>query len=308
MLGQWRSGLGIFLRGFAMGCADLVPGVSGGTIALITHIYERLIRAITHFDLQAVRLLLSGQWAAMWRHFDGAFLLVLLLGILTAIFTLANSVAWLLANQPLLVWAFFSGLILASAIFLLGQLEVQKALPQLGLTLFGVVLVTALGYLRADLSDPALPVVFAAGFIAISAMLLPGISGSFILLVLGLYEPTLEAVRSLEWAYFASFGLGAAGGFLVFSRLIEWLLQHFHHQTLMFLVGLLFGSLSATWPWKGMSAAGRPADNLSPTQYAELFGSAQVLQVTLVFLVALALVWAIEWLGRARLDGDASAI
>lgn len=298
MMQKFKSLVGIFLRGFAMGCADVVPGVSGGTIALITHIYERVIGAITKIDLLALKLFFRGQFAEFWARIDGSFLLILFCGILTAIFTLANSIIWLLENQPVLVWAFFSGLILASAIYLLMQLSRDQRIGQLGYTLLGVVLVTLLGFLRADLSNPALLIVFLSGFVAISAMLLPGISGSFILLMIGLYEPTVEAVRGLDSLYLGCFALGAGCGFVVFSRLIEWTLRNYHHQTLMFLVGLLLGSLNATWPWKDGLASDPLSQNLSPSAYAEMFGSAELGKVTLVFLTALALVWIIEYLGR----------
>lgn len=300
MVKQIRSAVGVFLRGFAMGCADLVPGVSGGTIALITHIYERVIGAITSIDIHALRLFFQGRMREFWQHIDGSFLLLLFIGILTAIFTLANSIAWLLDNQPLLIWSFFSGLILASAVFLLSQLEVNKALPQLGFTVLGMLVVISLGYLRAELAAPSLLIVFGAGFIAISAMLLPGISGSFILLMLGLYEPTLEAVRGLNLFYLASFAAGAICGFLVFSRIIEWTLKRYHHQTLMFLVGLLLGSLNATWPWKLAPETAQVSRNLMPSDYAELFGSSELGKVLLVFLAAILLVWVIEFLGRGR--------
>lgn len=300
MVKQIRSAVGVFLRGFAMGCADLVPGVSGGTIALITHIYERVIGAITSIDIHALRLFFQGRMREFWQHIDGSFLLLLFIGILTAIFTLANSIAWLLDNQPLLIWSFFSGLILASAVFLLSQLEVNKALPQLGFTILGMLVVISLGYLRAELAAPSLLIVFGAGFIAISAMLLPGISGSFILLMLGLYEPTLEAVRGLNLFYLVSFAAGAICGFLVFSRIIEWTLKRYHHQTLMFLVGLLLGSLNATWPWKLTPETAQVSRNLMPSDYAELFGSAELGMVLLVFLAAILLVWVIEFLGRGR--------
>lgn len=281
-----------------MGCADLVPGVSGGTIALITHIYERVIAAITHIDVNAIKYLAQGRLRDAWRHIDGNFLLALFAGILTAIFALANSIAWLLENQPLLIWSFFSGLIFASAIYLLAQLDVAKALPMLVFTLVGIGVVLSLGFLRADFADPSYIVVFGAGFIAISAMLLPGVSGSFILLMLGLYEPTLSAVRELNVLYLVSFALGAGCGFMVFSRIIEWLLSRFHQQTLMFLVGLLLGSLNATWPWKQSLESGPVQQNVMPSTYADIYGASDSGLVAIVFLVAMLLVWGIEFLGR----------
>ncbi len=297
MINKIYGWLGIFARGFAMGCADVVPGVSGGTIALITGIYERLIAAITKINLVAVALFFRGRWKQCWHHIDGNFLLAVAVGILSAIFTLAHAIDWLLQNQPLLVWSFFSGLILASALFILKSL-VGAQRHHLIFLLLGILAILAISSLRADLSNPSLLVVFSAGFVAISAMLLPGVSGSFILLMLGLYQPTLDAVRNIESLYLLTFAVGACGGFLVFSRVIEFMLERFHHQMLLFLVGLLLGSLQATWPWKSILEGNTLATNITPARFAEICGSAEYGAVLGVFLAGLFLVIVLEWLGK----------
>lgn len=182
-----KSWLGIFLRGCAMGAADLVPGVSGGTLALITGIYERLIGAIASIDITAMRIFFRGDIKGAWRHIDGNFLLVLACGILTSIFTFAHLIEHLVQTQPVLVWSFFSGLILASIIYLL-RIVWPDSLSALGFVLVGALLALSLSQLRAAELPITTLFVFVGGFIAISAMLLPGVSGSFLLLMLGLWK------------------------------------------------------------------------------------------------------------------------
>ncbi len=291
-LAGWLS---IFFRGCAMGAADLVPGVSGGTIAFISGIYERLISAIASLDIRAVRLVLKGDIKAAWQHIDGAFLLALALGILSAIFTLAHLIESLVENQPVLIWSFFSGLILASILFLLRRVW-PRSIGALIFVFIGAVFAYGLGELHMA-SMPVTPVfVFCGGFIAISAMLLPGVSGSFLLLILGLYQPTLEAVTNLDFAYLAVFALGAGAGFVVFSRAIRWLLSRYHDQTLLFLTGLLIGSLYSMWPWKGVDAEGLPI-NLWPGEIANMGGDAQVGFALLCLLSGFVLVVAVTFAG-----------
>jgi putative membrane protein len=278
-VGNW---IGIFLRGAAMGAADLVPGVSGGTIAFISGIYERLINAIASLDIVAIRLVLKLEINAAWRHFDGTFLTVLGVGILTSIFALAHLIEHLVETQPTLVWSFFSGLILASIVFLLRRVW-PSSLAAFAFVLVGALVALALAQIRAA----GLPVtgifIFVGGFIAISAMLLPGVSGSFLLVMLGLYQSTLAAVTDFDLAYIAIFGLGAICGFVVFSRVIQALLKSFHDQTILFLTGLLVGSLYTTWPWKHLGSDGVPA-NIWPTDITAMGGNAQI-GMALIWLV-----------------------
>lgn len=240
---------GVFARGLAMGAADIVPGVSGGTIAFISGIYPRLLHALRSFDLRAVRLLLAGDVAGAWRHVDGGFLLALALGIATSLVSLARLISWLLVHQREPLWSFFFGLILASALILVRQVGEWKGRQYLALLLgvaiaLWVALTPAVGFL------PGLPGVFLAGFIAICAMILPGISGSFILVLLGMYSSVLFALKNFDFLFLAVFALGAGCGLMVFSRLLYWLLKRFRSVAIALLTGFLFGSLTIVWPWK----------------------------------------------------------
>jgi putative membrane protein len=240
---------GIFLRGLLMGAADIVPGVSGGTIAFITGIYDTLLDAIRAFDLEFVARLLRRDFTAAWQHINGRFLLVLLLGIATSIFSLAQLVSWLLEHHPVPLWALFFGLILASALVLLRQVEHWTSAVVLCLLAgAGMALIIALSPVVH--LDIGLAGVFLAGFVAICAMILPGISGSFILVLLGMYSTVLVAIRSFDLVFILVFVVGAGSGLLCFSRLLHWLLHRFHQATMALLTGFLFGSLAVVWPWK----------------------------------------------------------
>ena len=240
---------GIVLRGMAMGAADIVPGVSGGTVALITGIYPRLLHSLRSFDLEALRLLFQGRVAQAWQHVDGGFLALLLSGILLSVFTLARALGWVLAHYPAPLWSLFFGLILASALMLLRQVPHWRRGECLLLVL-GIVVAVAIALApRAGFVDGQAGI-FLAGFIAICAMILPGISGSFILVLLGMYVPVLAAVRGLDLAFLSVFAVGAACGLLCFSRLLNWLLTRYRDLSIALLTGFLFGSLTAVWPWK----------------------------------------------------------
>lgn len=233
-----------------MGAADVVPGVSGGTVALITGIYERLISALVAADKEALVLLMRGRWRVLWYRLDGPFLAWLLGGILTAVFSLASAVHWLLAHYPQPLWSFFSGLILVSGIVLVrDEVNVAKFDHLLMFTL-GAALAVIIATLPPAGFLTGLLGLFVAGAIAICAMILPGISGSFILLLLGMYAPVLAAVRELQFTQLAVFGLGCATGLLCFTRLLGWLLKHFRLRLIAGLSGILLGSLMTVWPWQ----------------------------------------------------------
>lgn len=241
--------IGIYLRGLAMGAADVVPGVSGGTIAFITGIYEELLKSINLINVAAVRVLVSHGPKACWRHVNGNFLLVLLLGILSSILSLAHVISFLLEFYPLYIWSYFFGLIAASSVHIGKQIGAWT-IYCVGVFLLGVIAAVAISLLGPSELTPNPVVVFAGGSIAICAMILPGISGSFILVLLGLYSPILSAVKNLQWSLMFSFAAGCALGLVVFSRFLSWLLTRFHDLTLAVLTGFLFGSLNLIWPWK----------------------------------------------------------
>ncbi|MDX1732872.1 MAG: DUF368 domain-containing protein [Halioglobus sp.] len=301
--------LGVFLRGMLMGAADIVPGVSGGTMAFITGIYDTLLASIRAVDMEFLRRVLRLDIAGAWEHVNGGFLLALVLGIATSIFSLARGISWLLEHHPVPLWAFFFGLILASALVLLEQVERWNLRRVLSLAVgIAVALFIAL--------SPVLDLqvgyggVFFAGFLAICAMILPGISGSFILVLLGMYATVLVAIKSLDLLFILVFVVGAASGLMCFSRLLYWLLQRFHQATMALLTGFLFGSLAVVWPWKrvlswvaGSDGGLKPAQQLPvlPAEFQVFTG--QVPQVGLCAALAVAgfaLVWFIHarW-GRA---------
>lgn len=243
------STAGIFLRGLLMGAADIVPGVSGGTMAFITGIYDTLLGSIRSFDLQFLAKLFRLDIAGAWQHVNGTFLLALLLGIATSILSLAQLVSWLLEFHPVPLWAFFFGLILASALVLLWEVSEWSAAVVLSL-LAGVGIALLIALSPAIRLDFGLAGVFLAGFVAICAMILPGISGSFILVLLGMYGPVLEAIKAFDLVFLLVFAVGCASGLLCFSRVLHWLLHRYHQATMALLTGFLFGSLPVVWPWK----------------------------------------------------------
>lgn len=290
---------GILLRGLLMGAADIVPGVSGGTVAFVTGIYDRLLAAISAVDAHWLRLLLAARWADAWRAVDGGFMLALIAGILLSIFTLARLISELLIDQPLLVWSFFLGLILGSALLLMRQVGQWKGAP-----LFTLLLGTTLAAFAAFAPGVALSPtgfgLFAAGFIAVCAMILPGISGSFILVLLGMYEPVLAAVRALNLASLFTFVCGGVCGLLVFARALHWLLLHHRSPTMGLLTGFLLGSLPVVWPWQlGRETAQTVL--VLPAQYSAHTGQpSQLLACIGLMLLGGMLVWLVEWRWGAR--------
>ena len=237
------------LKGCAMGMADVVPGVSGGTIAFISGIYEELLDSIRSVDATALKLLLKGRFAELWRHINGRFLLPVLAGIAVAIFSLARLMTYLLENHPIAIWSFFFGLIVASVILVARQVGRWNG---------QTVLSFAVGAAAAWWITVATPAetpetwwfILLSGAIAICAMILPGISGAFILLLLGKYKFIMQAVADLNIPVMAIFVVGAAAGIIAFSHLLSWLLKHRHDLTVALLMGFMVGSLNKVWPWK----------------------------------------------------------
>lgn len=242
--------MGIYLRGIAMGAADLVPGVSGGTIALITGIYARLIAAIASLGPDALLLILRGRVAETWKSIDGNFLLTLGAGIATAVIGLASLLDWLLQHYPLPLWAAFSGLVLASSLSLISENYRQWSSREWALFVIGVGVAVFAGVTQA-VQLPITPWgVFLGGSVAICAMILPGISGSFLLLLMGMYQPIISAVVNLELETLVLFAMGCAVGLILFSRLLQRLLSVAEQSTMATLFGFLLGSLVILWPWQ----------------------------------------------------------
>ncbi|VUD51903.1 hypothetical protein TDB9533_01523 [Thalassocella blandensis] len=239
----------ILVRGMAMGAADVVPGVSGGTIAFITGIYDELLHSLKNIGPAALMVLFKQGFGEFWRHINGTFLVCLFVGILISIKTFAQIISFCLDSYPLIVWGFFSGLIAAS-IILLFKKHPEWRVKDFVLCAIGALIVVGIS-LAKPAQVPGTPIMlFFGGFIAICAMILPGISGSFLLLLMGLYPVFLAAINELDIMALGCFAAGCISGLLVFSRFLSWLLDRFYTQTLALLVGFLIGSLNVTWPWK----------------------------------------------------------
>lgn len=239
----------LYLKGIGMGSADVVPGVSGGTIAFITGIYEQLLNSIRSVDATALGFLRKFQIKALWEHVNGTFLIVLFAGIATSVISLAKIITHLLSENPIQVWSFFFGLIVISALIILREIKQWN---------FGVIIAIVAGIAAAYFITSSTPAetpeakwfLFIAGAVAICAMILPGISGAFILLLFGKYEYVLTAVKELKIADILIFGLGCIVGLLSFARLVSWLFNKFHNLTVGVLSGFMIGSLYKVWPWK----------------------------------------------------------
>ena len=248
------------LKGIGMGAADVIPGVSGGTIAFMTGIYEELVGSINNINGAAVKLLFRGRFREFWKHINGTFLVSLIAGILISIMSLAKLMSYLLTYEPIPTWAFFFGLIVASSVFILRDIKGWKFRDVVMLVL-GIILGVVVCTLSPTETPDALWFIFLSGAIAICAMILPGISGSFILLILGKYKfmlDTLNRILSgdgvlLDYAVVVIFIFGALVGILAFSKFLHWLLARYHRSTLLVLAGFIIGSLVKVWPWSDMA-------------------------------------------------------
>lgn len=239
----------LMLKGMGMGAADVVPGVSGGTIAFIVGIYDELIDSIKSINMHSLKLLFTGKIAAFWKAINANFLFSLILGIGISIFSLAKLITFLLVNEPVLVWAFFFGLELASTWFVSKDIKEWNWKTILGFAVGAVVAYYITVATPAETSTNLL-FIFLCGAIAICAMILPGISGSFILVLLGKYFYIMEAVNTLDFVVLGVFAFGALLGITSFSRILSFALKHFRNITLAVLTGFMLGSLNKVWPWK----------------------------------------------------------
>ena len=293
---------GVFARGLAMGAADIVPGVSGGTIALITGIYERLLSAIVSADSDALTMALSGRWNALWHRIDGGFLLILLLGILTAIFSMASGIHWLLTHYPQLLWSFFSGLILVSAVLLIRDEVTLNSFDRLAGFTLGVCIAVCAALMPPVSFLTGLPGLFFAGAIAICAMILPGISGSFLLVLMGMYEQVLSAVKTLQVTELSVLAAGCVTGLLLFARLLQHSLQRYRALAMAFLSGVLMGSLVAVWPWRQevMLNAAEGAISVSRPVLPSMVTDAQLFACVVSCLIGCFLVWGTQALASRR--------
>ena len=239
----------ISFKGIAMGAADAVPGVSGGTIAFISGIYEELINTISNVNKSLFKTLLNKGFKVFWKQLNGDFLVALLLGIVLSFVSFMKLAKYLLEHHPILIWSFFFGLILAS-IFFVGKQITKWNLATLLALLIGTALAFYISKLPSMATNESSWFLFLAGAIAICAMILPGISGAFILVVLGAYKSLSDAIDQWDFKKLMVFICGAIVGLLSFSHILKWLFKHYHNITLALLTGFIIGSLNTVWPWK----------------------------------------------------------
>lgn len=284
----------IMLKGLCMGAADVVPGVSGGTIAFISGIYDEWLSSLKRCTPAVLLMLKRDGIVKTWQYINGNFLLALFGGILISLKTFAAIVLMAMDNYPILVWAFFSGLVAASIYLLVREQRGWGIVEFVGLV-FGVLFILAISYMAPAQLPAHGWILFLGGFVAICAMILPGISGSFILLLVGLYPVFLQAIHHLEISKLLWFGVGCIVGLVVFSRFLLWLLNSYHSQTLAILIGFLVGSLSVTWPWKHallttVDSHGRTIalqqENLNPLNYMAVTGNEPTIVLAIVWALA----------------------
>ena len=257
----FRKNIMVAVKGACMGAADVIPGVSGGTIAFIMGIYDEFVASLASINSEALKLLFKGRFAAFWKHINGSFLLSLVVGIGVSVIALAGLMQMLLSDFPIQTWAFFFGLIVASSLFIIRGISGWKLREGL-LMVFGIVLGAVICTLSPTQTPDGLWFIFLSGALAICAMILPGISGSFILLILGKYEYILGAISDIvagvdlgrNLLILGVFGLGAIIGILAFSRVLHWLLARWQKETMIVLAGFIIGSLVKIWPWTNAEA------------------------------------------------------
>lgn len=297
----------LVLKGCAMGAADVVPGVSGGTIAFIAGIYEELVDSIKSINLHALKLLFTLKLKAFWQQINGSFLFSILLGIGISIFSLAKLMTWLLEHYPIQIWSFFFGLIIASTVLVAKEIQRWHA----G-TVIALIIGAAVAYVITILSPSETPnawwFIILSGAIAICAMILPGISGAFILLLMGKYAYILGAVSALQFGILLLFAFGAVTGIVSFSHLLSWLLKKHHTATVATLTGFMVGSLNKVWPWKetletytDSHGAVHPLveANISPAAFEQLTSTPSFLwQAILLCIFGFVLIFGLEYLGE----------
>ncbi|WP_456437973.1 DUF368 domain-containing protein [Psychroserpens sp.] len=319
MLRQFKDYLFILLKGIAMGAADVVPGVSGGTIAFISGIYEELIESIDNLDFGVFKAWKNDGFKTAWNSINGSFLLALFSGIAISILSLAKLIKWLLHNEPILLWAFFFGLVLASILYI-GK-QIQSWSPKI---VIAILITSILSYfitLAEPFASPDSPFyLLFCGFIAIIAMILPGVSGAFILLILGAYETAINTVNNLiegvtagNWDVlkdallnFFMLGIGAIIGLKVFSKVLNWMFKHHKNLTLAILTGFMIGSLNKIWPWKKVLKTRINSEGLEVTALDESIlptaynGDSNILFAVIFIVIGFATILILESLGNKK--------
>lgn len=288
-----------------MGAADAVPGVSGGTIALISGIYEELITTIGNINLSLVATLKKHGFKAFWQQLNGNFVTALFIGILISFVSFMRIAKYLIEHHPILIWSFFFGLIVASIFFVGKQIKSWKPSSIIAL-LFGAFIAYYISTLPSLGNNDSLYFLFIAGAIAICAMILPGISGAFILVILGAYKTLSDAIHDFDLKKILIFSLGAIIGLLSFSKILKWLFRNYHNTTLALLTGFIIGSLNKVWPWKKVLTWRLNSDNvkvplneesISPLTYD---GNPQIALAIVLMLSGFLTIFILERIGKKK--------
>lgn len=314
------------VKGACMGAADVIPGVSGGTIAFIMGIYDEFVGSIASIDAESVKMVFKGRFRDFWKHINGNFLLSLVIGIGVSVVAIAGMMQMLLRDYPIQTWAFFFGLIVASSIFIIKGISGWK-LREGGLLALGIALGAVICTLSPTNTPDDLWFIFLSGALAICAMILPGISGSFILLILGKYEYIMERITELtsgtdvgsNLLILGVFMFGAVVGILGFSKLLRWVLSKWNKETLIILAGFIIGSLVKVWPWSNTEAiirsqfpdkVGEFIDKPIPPGIIDQYAGAIDMQVTSAVIFAaigFLLVIGIEFAGKVKASAEDKA-
>jgi putative membrane protein len=300
----------VLLKGAGMGAANVIPGVSGGTIALITGIFERLIHAIKSIDITAIRLLLKGQIRDFIRHTDLYFLISLGLGVLIALFSLARLFDFLFTNYPVFIWSYFFGLILASVYFVGKTLE-NRSLAVIISFLAGTVIAVFISFLSPAQGNENFFYLILCGVAGVCSMILPGLSGSFILILMGNYQLVfIEAVNELRLDILFPVAIGIVVGLIGFSHLLSWVFRKFRNQTIALLTGFILGSLLIIWPWKeeiyALDAMGEiilKNDQAVIASYSPVLPASfneEVIIAVLLMIAGIISIWLIEWAAQKK--------
>ncbi|MFT7113863.1 MAG: putative membrane protein [Candidatus Azotimanducaceae bacterium] len=292
----------IGLKGFAMGAANVIPGVSGGTIALITGIYEEFLMTLKSINLKAFKLFFTFQWTALAAHINIKFLASILIGTTVSLFTIAKLFKYLFASHPIQIWAFFFGLILASVYFI-GKTVSKWNVASFAFLLLGATIAIGISFLEPASENTHWLYILICGVVGISGMMLPGLSGSFILILMGNYELLMvKAIANLNLWHIVLFGAGSIAGLMVFSHILTWILHRYKDITIALLTGFVFGSLNIIWPWKEIAAYQTKANgDIVPIKYDKFFPTEFDSYTLLAFgimISGIVSIWMIEYLAN----------
>ena len=295
----------LYLKGMLMGAADLVPGVSGGTLALITGIYKELLQSINSVSLSTLKTLKQEGFKVFWKKLNGSFLIAVFGGILSSILLLSRLLEWLIENEPLGLWSFFFGLLIASIIYLFRS-ELAITISNLLYLGFGAIISYLVTQLSGGENQSSLWYLFLSGFIGISAMILPGLSGAYILVIMGVYQTVLSNVRLAQDLFInydqnqfiqtasilGVFILGIVVGLKVFSKFLSWILKSYPERTIAVLIGLMIGALHKVWPWQNaLSSSSKETYAVLPSQFS---GDPQIFTALLWMLIGFGILFLIE--------------